>query len=230
MLSAAVPHTAGDPVNVEPGMNPPTDLVLFHNPHSRAAMTRALLEELGAAFELCVIDFRSNEQLSPEYHAINPMGKVPAIRHDGVVVTETVAIYIYLADLYREADLAPAPDDPDRGTYLRWLVFYAACFEPAIGDRAMKREPVPRARSPYADYDTTLAAITQALQPGPWLLGERFSAADVLWGNALRWVTGFGVVEATPPIADYIARVMARPAEQRALKADQALAQEMGLA
>lgn len=210
-------------------MRTPSDLVIFHNPHSRAAMTRALLEELGAEYEPCVLDFRRSEQLSPEYLAINPMGKVPAIRHDGVVVTETVAIYIYLADLYRDAGLAPALDDPDRGTYLRWLVFYAACFEPAIGDRAMKREPAPRTQSPYADYETTVAAITQALQPGPWLLGERFSAADVLWGNALRWVTGFGMVEATPVIADYIQRVMSRPAEQRALKADEALAAEMGL-
>lgn len=211
-------------------MRTPSDLVIFHNPHSRACMTRALLEELGAEYEPCVLDFRRNEQLSPEYLAINPMGKVPAIRHDGVVVTETVAIYIYLADLYRDAGLAPALDDPDRGPWLRWLVFYAACFEPAIGDRAMKREPAPRTQSPYADYETTIAAIAQALQPGPWLLGGRFSAADVLWGNALRWVTGFGMVEATPVIADYIARVMARPAEQRALKADEALAAEMGLA
>jgi glutathione S-transferase len=211
-------------------MHPPSDLVFFHNPHSRASMTRALLEELGAEYEQCVIDFRRNEQLSPEYLAINPMGKVPAIRHDGVVVTETVAIFIYLADLYRSAGLAPALDDPDRGPYLRWMVFYAACFEPAVGDRAMKREPAPRAQSPYADYETTGAAITQALQPGPWLLGERFSAADVLWGNALRWVTGFGMVEATPAVADYIGRVMARPAEQRARKADEALAAEMGLA
>jgi len=211
-------------------MHPPSDLVFFHNPHSRASMTRALLEELGAEYEQCVIDFRRNEQLSPEYLAINPMGKVPAIRHDGVVVTETVAIFIYLADLFGAAGLAPALDDPDRGPYLRWLVFYAACFEPAIGDRAMKREPAPRAQSPYADYDTTVAAIRQALQPGPWLLGERFSAADVLWGNALRWVTGFGMIEATPVIADYVARVMARPAQQRALKANEALAAEMGLA
>jgi len=211
-------------------MRTPSDLVIFHNPHSRACMTRALLEELGAEYEPCVLDFRRNEQLSLEYLAINPMGKVPAIRHDGVVVTETVAIYIYLADLYRDAGLAPALDDPDRGTYLRWLVFYAACFEPAIGDKAQKREPAPRTQSPYADYDTTVSAIQQALVPGPWLLGERFSAADVLWGNALRWVTGFGMVEATPVIADYIARVMARPAEQRALKADEALAAEMGLA
>ena len=210
-------------------MHPPSDLVFFHNPHSRAAMTRALLEELGARYETCVLDFRKQEQLSPEYLAVNPMGKVPAIRHDGVAVTETVAIFIYLADLYRDAGLAPALDDPQRGTYLRWLVFYAACFEPALGDRALKREPAPRAQSPYADYATTLAAITGALQPGPWVLGERFSAADVLWGNALRWVTGFGLVETTPVIADYIRRVTSRPAEVRARKADEALAAEMGL-
>ncbi|HJR13272.1 MAG TPA: glutathione S-transferase family protein [Rhodanobacteraceae bacterium] len=205
-------------------------LVFFHNPHSRAAMTHALLEELGVDYQQRVLDFRHNEQLAAEYRALNPMGKVPAIRHNGTMVTETVAIFIYLADTFPQAKLAPALDDPQRGTYLRWLVFYAACFEPALSDRAMKREPSPRTQSPYADYETTVAAITQALQPGPWLLGERFSAADVLWGNALRWVTGFGMIEATPVIADYIARVMARPAEQRALKADEALAAEMGLA
>ena len=210
-------------------MSTSSDLVFFHNPHSRAAMTRALLEELGVDYELRVLDFRNAAQLAPEYRAVNPMGKVPAIRHKGTTVTETVAIYIYLADAFPHAKLAPALDDPQRGTYLRWLVFYAACFEPAVGDRAMKRDPAPRAQSPYADFDTTLDAITQALQPGPWILGGRFSAADVLWGNALRWVTGFGMVEATPLITDYIARVMARPAEQRAIEADAALAAQMGL-
>ncbi|MDE2270635.1 MAG: glutathione S-transferase family protein [Xanthomonadaceae bacterium] len=211
-------------------MQPPSDLVLFHNPHSRSAMTRALLEELGAEYESCVIDFRRNEQLSEDYRAINPMGKVPAIRLDGVVVTETVAIYIYLADLYREARLAPALDDPQRGAYLRWLVFYASCFEPAIADRAMKRDPGPRAMSPYGDFDSVLKTIADAVADGPWLLGERFSAADVLWGNALRWMTGFGMVEATPAISGYVERVMARPAQQRAQKADAELAREMGLA
>lgn len=210
-------------------MYPPSDLVFFHNPHSRASMTRALLEELGAEYEQCVIDFRRNEQLSPEYLAINPMGKVPAIRHGGVVVTETVAIFIYLADLFRTAGLAPALDDPDRGPYLRWMVFYAACFEPAVGDRAMKRDPAPRMQSPYADYETVINTLHGQLAAGPWLLGRRFSAADVLWGNALRYVTGFKVVEATPVIAGYIERVMARPAEQRALAANEALAAEMGL-
>lgn len=206
-----------------------TSLVFFHNPQSRALMTHALLEELDIDYEQCPIDLRREEQLSPEYLAINPMGKVPAIRHDGVVVTETVAICIYLADRFPAAGLAPALDDPDRGPYLRWLVFYAACFEPAVGDRAMQRDPAPRMQSPYADYDTTLKMVVDQLRAGPWLLGERFSAADVLWGHALRFTTAFGMVDHLPAIDDYVARVMARPAQVRMLAANRALAQKMGL-
>lgn len=203
---------------------------LFYNPHSRATLTRALLEELGVDYQLQLLDFRKNQQLDDAFMAINPMGKVPTLRHNGVVVTETVAIYIYLADCFAEAGLAPAIDDPDRGPYLRWLVFYAACFEPAINDRAMQRDPAPRAQSPYADFDTTLGAMTALLQEGPWVLGERFSAADVLWGNALCYTTQFGMVDKTPLIEAYMERVLARPAQQRALAADAALAEEMGLA
>ena len=209
-------------------MNQPK-LVFFHNPHSRAAMTRALLEELGAEFELCPVDFRRDEQLSADFRAINPMGKVPAIRAGDVVVTETVAIYIWLADLFPAAGLAPALDDPERGAYLRWLVFYAACMEPAVADKAMKRAPGPRMQSPYGDFESVVATISAAIDKGPWLLGARFTAADVLWGNALGWLTGFGMVEKTPVIAAYIERVMARPAQQRAQQADAALAKEMGL-
>lgn len=210
-------------------MDPSSDLVFFHNPRSRSAMTRALLAELDVPFELRTIDFRTHQQLADAYRAINPMGKVPAIRHAGQVITETVAIFIYLADRFGKARLAPALDEPDRGPYLRWLVFYAACFEPAVGDRALHREPAPRAQSPYADFDTTMAAISGALEPGPWLLGDRFSAADVLWGNALRFVTGFKVVDKTPLIAGYVDRVMSRPAEALAMEADAALARQMGL-
>lgn len=206
-----------------------SSLVFFHNPHSRASMTRVLLEELGADFELCVIDFRHDEQLSDDFRAINPMGKVPTIRHNGTVVTETVAIFIYLADVYSQAGLAPALDAPERGSYLRWMVFYAACFEPAVTDRSLQRDPAPRVQSPYADFDTMLKVLYDQLDAGPWLLGDTFSAADVLWGNALRWVSSFKLVEVPPAIADYIERVVSRPAEVRATQADQALAAEMGL-
>lgn len=210
-------------------MNQESNLVFFHNPHSRAAMTRALLEELGVDYELCIVDFRENEQLSPEYRSINPMGKVPTIRHNGTVVTETVAIYIYLADAFGKVGLAPAIDDPARGSYLRWLVFYAACFEPAINDLAMKREPGSRAHSPYADAATVLETIGAVITKGPYLLGERFSAADVLWANAFRWVTGFGMIESTPAIDAYMQRVLSRPAQIKARNADDQLVQEMKL-
>lgn len=210
-------------------MNSPA-LVFFHNPHSRSCMTRALLEELGADYELCPIDFRKDEQRSPDYLAINPLGKVPAIRAGGEVVTETVALHIWLADRFPQAGLAPALDDPQRGSYLRWLVFYAACMEPAIVDKSLKREPGPHAQSPYGDFDSVVSTIGTQIERGPWLLGERFTAADVLWGNALGWITGFGMLEATPAIASYIERVRTRPAQQRAQQADVALVKEMGLA
>jgi glutathione S-transferase len=189
-------------------------VTLWHAEPSRSSMTKLLLDELGAPYDVVPLDLQSGDQLKPDYLAINPMGKVPTIRHNGAIVTETVAIFIYLADAFPKAGLAPAIGDRDRGPYLRWLAFYGACFEPALMDRVMKREPARRATSPYADYDAMLAALRGALTPGPYILGERFSAADVLWGAALDWTTGFGMVETTPDIAAYLARHRARPAAQ----------------
>jgi glutathione S-transferase len=203
-------------------------VTLFHAPNSRSGGTRALLEELGADYELHVLDLTKNEQRDPAYLAINPMGKVPAIRHGDALVTEQPAVYIYLADLYADAGLAPALDDPLRGPYLRWLVFYGSSFEPALIDKAMKREPAPASTSPYGDYDTMLGTLVQQLRAGPYLLGERFSAADVLWGTALAWTTAFKLVPELPEIMDYIARVSSRPAAQRARAADAELAAAQG--
>jgi glutathione S-transferase len=203
-------------------------VTLFHAPNSRSGGTRALLEELGADYELHVLDLKKNEQRDPAYLAINPMGKVPAIRHGDALVTEQPAVYIYLADLYADAGLAPALDDPLRGPYLRWLVFYGSSFEPALIDKAMKREPAPASTSPYGDYDTMLGTLVQQLRAGPYLLGERFSAADVLWGTALAWTTAFKLVPELPEIMDYIARVTSRPAAQRARAADAELAAAQG--
>jgi glutathione S-transferase len=167
---------------------------------------------------------KAGEQRQSAYLAINPMGKVPAILHGDALVTEQVAIYLYLADLFPEAGLAPAIGDPLRGPYLRWMVFYAACFEPAVVDRALKREPGGQAMSPYGDYDTMLATLTAQLKRGTWLLGERFSAADVLWGMALTWTTGFKLVPELPEIAAYLARFNTRPAVVRAQAKDAELA------
>lgn len=203
-------------------------ITLFHSPNTRSTGVLTLLEELGANYHLHVLNMKANEQRSPEYLAINPMGKVPAIRHGDTVVTEQVAIFLYLADLYQEAGLAPALDDPLRGPYLRWMVYYGSCFEPALIDRAQKREPAPSATSPYGDYDTMLKTLTDQLAKGTYLLGERFTAADVLWGIALTWTMRFGLVPGLPVIKAYTERINARPAmaRVRAKDAELAAAQE----
>ena len=204
------------------------NLTLFHAPNSRSGATRILLEELGARYDLHVLNLKKNEQRAPSYLAVNPMGKVPAIVHDGALVTEQPAIFIYPADLFPEAGLAPALGDPLRGPYLRWLAFYGSSFEPALNDVAMKREPAPPMMCPYGDFDTMLATLTRQLRAGPYLLGERFSAADVLWGTALGWITMFKLVPELPEIMAYIDRVSSRPAARRAAEADAQLAAAQG--
>jgi glutathione S-transferase len=199
-------------------------VTFFHSPNTRSAGVLALLEELGAPYELAVIDMKGGEQRQARYLAINPMGKVPAILHGDALVTEQVAIYIYLADLFGAAGLAPAIGDPLRGPYLRWLAYYGSCLEPAVIDRAMKRDPAPPAMCPYGDYDTMLATLVAQLSKGPYILGERFSAADVLWGTSLAWITAFKLVPELPEIMTYFARIAARPALVRAREKDAALA------
>jgi glutathione S-transferase len=200
-------------------------VTLFHSPNTRSSGALTLLEELGADYDIHLLDMRKKgEQRQPAYLAINPMGKVPAIKHGDAIVTEQVAVFIYLADLYPEAGLAPAISDPLRGPYLRWLVFYGSCFEPAVVDRSQKNPPPPPSMSPYGDFDTMLKTLTDQLAKGPYLLGSKFTAADVLWGVALTWITMFKLVEATPVIQAYIDRVNARPAVARAKAKDAELA------
>ncbi len=187
------------------------ELILYYAPQSRAGGVRLLLEELGVPYTMHTIDIKAGEQLQPAYLAINPMGKVPAIRHNGVIVTEQIAIYLYLADAFPQAGLAPAIGDALRGPFLRWLVFYGTCVEPAAVDRAMKREPGGRAMSPYGDFDTVVETIVGQLRAGPWLLGDRYTAADTLWGTALGWMTQFGILPKGPEIAAYLSRFEARP-------------------
>ncbi|MFZ3237960.1 MAG: glutathione S-transferase family protein [Stellaceae bacterium] len=199
-------------------------VTLYHSPNTRSTGTLILLEELGAPYDLHVLNMRAGEQRQPAYLAVNPMGKVPALRHGEAIVTEQVAVYLYLADLFPEAGLAPAIGDPLRGPYLRWMAFYAASFEPAVVDRARKQEPGPQAMSPYGDYDTMLATVVGQLAKGPYLLGDRFTAADVLWGTALGWTTMFDVVPKLPVIMDYAQRIGSRPAAARVQAKDAELA------
>ena len=199
-------------------------VTLYHSPHTRSTGALILLEELGAPYDLHVLNMKAGEQRQPAYLAVNPMGKVPALRHGDAIITEQVAVYLYLADLFPEAGLAPQIGDPLRGPYLRWMVFYAACFEPAVVDRAAKHEPAPQTMSPYGDYDTMLNTVVAQLANGPYLLGERFTAADVLWGTALGWTTMFGLVPKLPEITAYVNRVGSRPAAARVQAKDAELA------
>ncbi len=199
-------------------------ITLFHSPNTRSTGTRILLEELGVPYTLRVLNMKAGEHRQPAYLAINPMGKVPAVQHGDTVITEQVAIYTYLPDLFPEAGLAPALDDPQRGAYLRWLAFYAASFEPAVVDRALQREPGSPAMSPYGDFDTMLGTLTGQLAKGEYILGDRFSAADVLWGTALGWTTSFKIVPATPEISTYVQRVGSRPAVAKVQAQDAELA------
>jgi glutathione S-transferase len=201
-------------------------LTLYHSPNTRSSGALLLLEELAADYELHVLNMKAGEQRQPDYLAINPLGKVPAIRHGDALVTEQGAIFIYLADLFPQAGLAPALDDPLRGPYLRWLVFYGSSFEPAVVDFAMKREPGTPAMSPYGGYDTVIETVAAQLRRGPYLLGDRFTAADILWGMALTWTTMFKVVPERPEIMAYIARLKDRPALARVQAIDAKLAAE----
>jgi glutathione S-transferase len=199
-------------------------VTLYHCPRSRSSGVLNLLEELQADYELQVLDMAAGETRTPGYLAINPMGKVPALVHGDAVVTEQSAVYIYLADLYADRGLAPALHDPLRGPYLRWMAFYGGAFEPAVVDRAQQRESGGLQMSPYGDYDTMIATLNAQLGGGAYMLGERFTALDVLWSNALGWTTQFGLVEVTPAMRDYLDRCMARPAFGVARERDAELA------
>jgi glutathione S-transferase len=205
-------------------VSPTPYVTFFHAPHSRSGGTRALFEELGVDYDMHVLNLKTGTQRDAEYLAINPMGKVPAIRHGDALITEQPAVMMYLADLYPEKGLAPPLGDPLRGPYLRWMVFYGSCLEPAVMDHSAKREPVPAMQSGYGDYDCVIRVLAEQLEQGPYLLGERFTAADVLYGCALRWFLMWKLVPDLPVFRAYVERVTSREGIQRADRKDEALA------
>ena len=195
-------------------------ITLFYSPQTRATGARVLLEELKVPYELHVLNMKAGEQRQPAYLVINPLGKVPAVRVGETLVTEQGAIYLYLADLFPEAGLAPKLTDPERGAYVRWLFMAGSCFEPAVIDRHLQREPASMNETPYASYDSLIDMVEETLKVGPYLLGERFTAADLLWGMALRWTTMFGLVEARPAFQAYIERISGRESILKVSAAD----------
>jgi glutathione S-transferase len=207
-------------------MSGPAKLTLYYAPNTRASSVATLLEELGCPYERHILNLQKSEQRRPDYLAINPMGKVPALTHGDAVITELVAIFLYLADLFPEKHLAPPLGDAARGPYLRWMVYYNACFEPALMDKAQKNPPPPPTQSSYRDYGTMLDVLCAELAKGPYIVGDRLTAADILWTSALAWTTAFKLVPERPEIMTYLARHGGRPAAAKIRAADAELAKE----
>jgi glutathione S-transferase len=200
------------------------ELVFYTNPMSRGRIIRWMLEETGAPYRTEVLDFASTMK-APAYLAINPMGKVPAITHRGVTVTEGAAICAYLADAFPAANLAPATTDPQRGVYYRWLMFGCGPVEAAVTNKSMGFE-VPVERRVMAGYgclEDTLDALEQAVTGRQYLAGDRFSAADVYVGAQIGWGMMFGSIDKRPAFEAYWAGLSQRPAAKRAAEIDDAL-------
>ena len=200
-------------------------LTLYHASPSRSSIVRWMLEETGEPYNLHLIKLTEGDQLKPDYLAVNPMGKVPALKHGGVVVTEAAAICTYLADAFPQAQLNIAIGDPRRGVYLKWLFFGPSCIEPAITDRAFPRAEQPRrGMLGYGDFNTVMDVVAKAVAKGPYLMGDQFTAADVVIGSGLRWGMMFNLLPKRAEFVDYVARLEQRPALQRATALDQQLA------
>jgi glutathione S-transferase len=197
-------------------------LTLYHAAPSRSSIVLWMLEELGEPYDIQLVSFKKGENLQPDYLAINPMGKVPAIRHGDTVITEAAAICTYLADEFPQARLNVPVGTPQRGVYLKWLFFGPSCLEPAIAERAFPRKETPRRGAlGFGDFDTVMNVLAEAVgRASPYLMGEQFTAADVIIGSGLRWGTMFKLLPERPGFAAYVERLNQRPALKRATEKD----------
>jgi glutathione S-transferase len=205
-----------------------TSLTFYTNPMSRGRIVRWMLEEVGHAYETVVLGY-DVDMKSPDYLAINPMGKVPAIRHGDTVVTECAAICAYLADAFPDAGLAPPSGNQLRGPYYRWMFFAAGPLEAIITGKALGLlAPADKKRmAGYGSFEEAVDALEGAAKgASPYLCGEQFTAADVYVGASIGWGTQFGIIEKRPAFAEYLERITARPAYKRAVEIDDALVAE----
>lgn len=202
-------------------------LKFYHAPWSRASGVFWLLEELGVDYEMFHVDIRAEGGVPEDYRAIQPNKKVPAIEHDGVVVTERAAICTYLADAFPAAALAPAIGDPMRGPYLTALVYCDAVFDPAVAARAHGLSYKSNDYS-FGLFDDMVAYVERRLSENPFAAGDRFTAADTQWGSAINFTMNvLKALPERPAFKDYLARVTDRPAYQRSTQRDQEMAMAM---
>lgn len=200
------------------------EITFYHAVPSRSMVVHWMLEEVGEPYDVKLIDLKSGAQNAPDYRAVNPQGKVPAIRYKDVVTTEVAAICCFLADEFPKANLAVSVGDPHRGPYLQWMFFNPSAIEPAMMDTKFPRNPAPPPTAiGYRNINALLDVVEDALKGKTYLMGGQFTAADVVTGAGLRWGMLFGLIPQRPAIADYVKRLEARPAMQRANAADEKL-------
>ena len=202
-----------------------SSLVFYTNPMSRGRIIRWMLEEVGQPYEARILRWETGDAKRADFLAINPMGKVPAIVHDGVVVTECAAICAYLADAFPQAGLAPPADSPLRGPYYRWLFFGAGPIEQAVGAKAVNLEPTAEQRLSlgFGCLGDVLDAVEGAVKDRAFLVGDGFTAADLYLASHLSWGMNFGSIEKRPAFETYAERHLQRPAARRADAIDDAL-------
>lgn len=195
-------------------------LVFYTNPQSRGRMVRFMLEEVGVDYETITIPW--GEHKKPEFLSLNPMGKLPTLVHNGVVITETAAICAYLADAFPDSKLAPLPNSPERARYYRWMFFAAGPIESVVSNTALGVvvPPDKKGMIGYGSLEDVLATIEVALKEGQYLCGEQFTAADVYFGSLLSWATKFKIIESTETIDAYLNKLSLREAAKRAAKLD----------
>jgi glutathione S-transferase len=195
-------------------------ITLFHHPKTRSTRFIFLLEEIAAPYQISLVTTRKSDGSGAVDPANpHPLGKVPAISDDGVVVFESPAITLYLTDRFPQNRIGPLVDEPERGAYLSWLAYYTGVLEPAFMSRFMNVE-VPRGTAGWVAVDEAMAAVTRVLSAGPYMLGERFSGADVLYGTTFAMFGQSPIMPKSAIIDDYVQRVVSRPAFARAQARD----------
>jgi glutathione S-transferase len=205
-------------------------LTLYHAAPSRSSIVHWMLEEVGEPYEIHLLSLKKGENRAPAYLAVNPMGKVPALRHGDAIVTEASAICCYLADAFPQARLNIPVGDPRRGPYLTWLFFGPSCMEPAVLERSFPRKEAPsRSTLGFGDFEAVMDVAAKATAAAdPYLMGKQFTAADVIVGSQLRFGMMFKLIPERPEFVAYVKRLNERPALQRATAKDAKLQSEQG--
>jgi glutathione S-transferase len=200
------------------------ELTLYHIAPSRSSIALWMLEEVGEPYDIKLLKMSEGDNLKPDYLAVNPMGKVPALQHGDAVITEVAAICTYLADEFPARNLNVPVGNPRRGVYLKWLFFGPSVIEPAMTDRAFPRKESPRTSAiGWRDFDMVLDIVANAIGEAPYLMGDQFTAADIVIGSGLRYGMMFKMIPERKEFTDYVARFTARPAVQRAEAKDKEL-------